>query len=174
MKKISAYEIALSALSCALSTLFLTLGVYSGFFLFTAYLLASIALILPLCKRSWRGYLFAYVVTCLLSLLFASFRFWELIPFAMFFGLHPLVNELQLKLKINRWLAFFVKAVWFDGTVYFTWKLVFAITTPVAFVNQYILPIILVVGTLVFLAYDYFMFKWRVWANGLVSRISKK
>ena len=174
MKKISAYEIALAALACALSTLFLTLGVYSGFFLFTAYLAASIALMLPLCQQSWRGFIFAYVATCLLSLLFASFRFWELIPFAMFFGLHPLVNELQLKMRINRWIACFVKAIWFDGTVYLAWKVVFSITTSIPFIDKYILLIILVVGTAVFIAYDYFMFKWRIWASRLVSRISKK
>ncbi len=174
MKKISAYEIALAALACALSTLFLTLGVYSGFFLFTAYIAASIALMLPLCQQSWRGFIFAYVATCLLSLLFASFRFWELIPFAMFFGLHPLVNELQLKTKINRWIACFAKALWFDGSLYLTWKVIFSITTSIPFIDKYILLIILVVGTAVFIAYDYFMFKWRIWANHLVSRISKK
>ncbi|MBQ7924301.1 MAG: hypothetical protein IJ329_03240 [Clostridia bacterium] len=174
MKKISAYEIALSALACALATLFLTLGVYSGFFLFTAYLAASIALMLPLCQQSWRGYVFAYISTCLLSLLLASFRFWEIIPFAMFFGLHPLVNELQLKTKINRWVACFIKALWFDGTVYFTWKVVFAITTSIPFVEKYLILIILVVGTLLFIGYDYFMFKWRIWASNLVRRIGKK
>ena len=174
MKKISAYEIAIAALSCALATIFLTVGVYSGIFLFTAYLAASIALMLPLCQRSWRGFAFAYVATCLLSLLFASFRFWELIPFVMFFGLHPLVNELQLKTKINRWVACFAKAIWFDGTVYLAWKVVFAITTSIPFVDKYIILIILVVGTAVFIAYDYFMFKWRIWATQMVRRISKK
>ena len=174
MKKISAYEIAIAALSCALATIFLTVGVYSGIFLVTAYLAASIALMLPLCQRSWRGFAFAYVATCLLSLLFASFRFWELIPFVMFFGLHPLVNELQLKTKINRWVACFAKAIWFDGTVYLAWKVVFAITTSIPFVDKYIILIILVVGTAVFIAYDYFMFKWRIWATEMVRRISKK
>ena len=174
MKKISAYEIALAALACALATLFLTLGVYSGFFLFTAYLAASIALMLPLCQQSYRGFIFAYVATSLLSLLFASFRFWELIPFVIFFGLHPLVNELQLKTKINRWGACLIKALWFDATVYLTWKVVFEITTSIPFVDKYIILIILVVGTLLFIAYDYFMFKWRIWASKLVRRISKK
>ncbi len=174
MKKISAYEIAIAALSCALATIFLTVGVYSGFFLFTAYLAASIALMLPLCQQSWRGFVFAYVATSLLSLLFASFRFWELIPFVMFFGLHPLVNELQLKTKINRWIACFAKAIWFDATVYVAWKVVFAITTSIPFIDKYIILIILVVGTAVFIAYDYFMFKWRIWARELVRRISKK
>ncbi len=173
-KKITAYEIALSAISCALATLFLTIGVYSGLFLFTSYFMASIALMLPLCEKSWRGYIFAYIATCLLSLLFASFYFLDIIPFALFFGLHPLVNEWQTKLKINRYVAFIVKAIWFDGVLYFTWKIVFAIVTTIPFVEEYLWLIILVSGTVLFLIYDIFMFKWRGWADKLVQRIGKK
>ncbi len=92
----------------------------------------------------------------------------------MFFGLHPLVNEWQLKIKINRWIAYFIKAIWFDFTVYFAWKVVFALTTSIPFIDKYILWIILAVGMLLFVAYDYFMFKWRIWASNLVERIGKK
>ncbi|MFQ7077672.1 MAG: hypothetical protein ACLRSW_06880 [Christensenellaceae bacterium] len=35
----------------------------------------------------------------------------------MFFGLHPLVNALQLKFKVKRWIAA-VKAVWFDASMF--------------------------------------------------------
>ena len=54
MKKISAYEIALSALSCALATILLTVGVYSAVLLFTGYLLACASLMLPLAKKKLR------------------------------------------------------------------------------------------------------------------------
>ena len=118
MKKISAYEIALSSLSCAIATIALTIGVYSAILLFTGYLLACIALMLPLAKKSFVGYALAYGATCILSLIFNAARFFDLLPFIMFFGLHPLVNELQLKTKINRWVACGVKALWFDGTMY--------------------------------------------------------
>ena len=92
----------------------------------------------------------------------------------MFFGLHPLVNELQLKTKINRWLACFAKAVWFDIAMYIIWRFVFSMTTSVALVDKYILPFIVVFGTLFFIAYDYAMFKWRFAVNKLVNRISRK
>ena len=174
MKKITASEIAISALSCALATLFLTVGIYSGFFLFVAYLVGSVALMLPLCQQSWRGYAFAYVSTCLLTLLFASFLFWDVLPFIVFFGLHPLLNELQLKWKINRWIAFAVKALWFDGTLYLVWRVLLAVSTTVPFLHTYIVPIILVGGTAIFFPYDYLMFKWRYVARGLVQRIGRK
>ena len=174
MKKITSHEIALSALACAVATIFLTIGVYSAILLFTGYLFACIALMLPLAKNSYRGYLLAYVATCLLSLIFNVARFIDLLPFIMFFGLHPLVNELQLRVKINRWLACGIKALWFDGTMYVVWRFVFEMTTTIPFVDKYILYILLIGGTAFFIAYDYAMYKWRFAVNALVKRITGK
>ena len=174
MKKISAYEIALSALSCAFATLFLTIGVYSAILLFTGYLFACIALMLPLAKKSYVGYALAYIATCILSLIFGISRFFDLLPYIMFFGLHPLVNELQLKTKINTWVACGLKALWFDATMYVIWRFVFEMTTTIPIVDQYIIPIILIVGTAFFVFYDYVMYKWRYIVNATVKRITRK
>lgn len=174
MKRISAYEIALSALSCAIATIFLTVGAYSSVLLFTGYLMACVALMLPLAKKSYRGYTLAYLATCLLAFIFNAGRFWDLIPFALFFGLHPLVNELQLRTRINRWVACAVKAAWFDGTMYLVWRFVFAMTTTIPLVDKYIIPIILIGGTAFFVAYDYIMYQWRYAVNTTVNRITRK
>ena len=174
MKKISSYEIALSALSCAVATILLTVGVYSELLLFTGYLFACIALMLPLAKQSFRGYALSYIATCILAFIFNASRFWDLIPFVMFFGLHPLINELQLKVKMNRWVACFLKALWFDGTMYVVWRFVFSMTTTISFVDRFIIPILLIGGTLFFVAYDYLMYKWRAVVNMTVNRVSKK
>lgn len=173
MRKITSYEIALSALSCAIATILLVVGVYADVLLFTAYLFGGIALMLPLAKNSYRGYALSYIATCILSFIFGAAKFLDLLPFVMFFGLHPLVNELQLKTKINRWVACFLKALWFDGTMYVIWKFVFAITTGFTFLDEYILPIILIFGTAFFIAYDYCMYKGRATVNTLVARITK-
>ena len=173
MKKISAHEIALAALSCALSTILLTVGVHSEILLFTGYLFGCIALMLPLAKGSYRGYALSYMATCILSFIFGAGRFLDLLPFVMFFGLHPFVNELQLKTKINRWVACFLKALWFDGTMYVIWQFVFEMTTTFPFIDQYILPIIMIGGTAFFIAYDYFMYKWRYVVNTTVKRITR-
>lgn len=174
MKKISSYEIALSALATAIATIFLTVGVYSEILLFTGYLLSCVALMLPLAKNSYRGFILSYIATCLLSLLFNAGRFFDLLPFIMFFGLHPLVNELQLKIKINRWVACVIKALWFDGTMYIIWRFVFAMTTTIALVDAYIIPVLLIGGTLFFVLYDYLAYQWRIAVNRLVARIYKK
>ena len=174
MKKISTHEIALSALACAFATIFLTVGVYSEVLLLTGYLLASVALMMPLAKRSYGGYFLAYVGTCILAFLFNASRFWDILPFITFFGLHPVVNELQLKIKINRWVACAIKAAWFDATAYLVWRFVFAMSTTIPLVDQYIIPVILVVGTAFFVFYDYATYKARAMVNTLVYRISKK
>ncbi len=174
MKKITSYEIALSALACAIATVFLTVGVYSEILLFTGYLLSCIALMLPLAKQSYRGYFLSYVATCILAFIFNASRFWDLLPFVMFFGLHPLVNEWQLKIKINRWVACAIKALWFDITMYLIWRFVFAMTTTVPLIDEYIIPIILVAGSAFFVFYDYLAYQWRAAVNTLIHRIYKK
>ena len=174
MRKISAYEIALSALSCAIATVLLTVGMYSELLLFTGYLLAGIALMMPLAKSSYRGFVLAYLSTCVLSVIFNVARFWDILPFIMFFGLHPLVNELQLKSKINKWLACVLKALWFDVTMYIVWRFVFGMTTAIPFVDKYMVPLLLIFGTAFFVFYDYTMFKCRYNVNRLIDRIIKK
>ena len=174
MRKITAYEIALSAMACAIATVSLIVGVYSEILLFTAYLVGSIALMLPLSKRSFRGYFLAYIATCLLSLLFNVARFYDVLPFIIFFGLHPVVNELQLKIKINRWVACAIKALWFDGAMYVVWRFVFAMTTSLAFVDAYIILILLIFGTVFFVFYDYVTYRCRGAVNEFVYRLYKK
>ncbi len=174
MKRLSAYEIALSALAAAIATTFMTVGVYSSVLLFTGYLFAELALMLPLAKKSWWGYALAYAATCILSLIFNAARFFDVLPFIVFFGLHPLANELQLRTRINTWVACFIKALWFDGAMYVIWRWVFEMTTELAFVDQYIIPVILIGGTAFFILYDYAAYKWRMIVNRLVERITKK
>ena len=174
MKRLTSYEIALSALATAIATLFLTIGVYSELLLFTGYLLGSVALMLPLAKQSYRGFVMAYLATCVLSLIFNASRFWDLLPFIVFFGLHPLVNECQLKTKINRWVACALKALWFDGAMYLVWRFTFSMTTSVAFVDEYIIPVILIGGTAFFVLYDYLSYQWRAVVNNTVKRLGGK
>lgn len=174
MKKITSRDLALSALACAMATVFLTIGIYVDVLILTAYLFACVALMLPLSRQCWWGYVLAYLATCILTFIFTSWKFWDLLPFIAFFGLHPLVNELQLKTRINRWLACFFKALWFDGAMYLIWRFIFDMTTTISGLDKYMLPIIFVVGTIVFVFYDYAMYKGRTLVNSLVSRISKK
>ena len=163
MKKISAYEIALSAVSCALAAIALTVGTLSHALLFTGYLLACFALMIPLSKNCWWGNVLAYIGSSLLALLFTGFDIWDMLPFIVFFGL-----------KVNRWLATGIKAIWFDGAMYLVWRFVFEMNASFDFVNRFIIPVILIGGTLFFFVYDIMFSKCQIAVNSLVQRIIKK
>ena len=106
------FEIALSAISCAVAVICLLLGFWSDVLLASGYLFGIIALMVPLSKQFYWGGFLAYVGTVILAIIMgAAVRFWDIVPFIMFFGLHPLINALQVRFKINRWLALAIKTV---------------------------------------------------------------
>ena len=159
MKKISAYEIALSAVSCAIAAIALTVGTLYTPLLFTGYLFAGFALMIPLAKNCWWGDVLAFIGASLIALMFNGFNFFDTLPFIMFFGLHPLVN-----------------AVWFDASMYFVWRVVTGMAAPFGWewVSRYIIPILLIGGTAFFFLYDYMIFKCQVSVNQIIGRIIRK
>lgn len=174
-RKITAYEIALSAVAAAMATIFLSIGTLSSVMLFTGYLLASLCLCLPLARQSYVGFFFAYLTCCFLTLLFGGFAFFfRLLPFILFFGLHPLFNEIQLAKKIHKVVAFLIKAVWFDGALILTWWLLFDKTLGIAFVDQYFIPLAFIVGTLLFFLYDLMHFECRKQVDRVLLKWFKK
>lgn len=176
------FEIALSAISCAVAVVLLLVGFWSNILLASGYLFAMVALMVPLSKQFYRGGALAYLGTVILAIVMgAAARFWDLVPFIMFFGLHPLVNSLQLKFNINKWIALAVKTVWFDFTLWVAYILVFdgvlggadADNAFFEFINRYVYWFIFVGGTLIFFPYDYLVFKMQITVNKLVYRIRK-
>lgn len=174
------FEITLSAVSCAVAVLFLYLGTLNAYLLATGYFMAEVALMVPLSKAFYRGDFLAYLGTCLLTVLLGAIgRVWVLVPFIMFFGLHPLVNSLQLRYKFNKWLALLIKAVWFDFTLWVMYVLVFggsigdADSELYQVVNRYIWAFIAVFGTVFLCVYDYAIFRCQRVVNRLGYRIKK-
>ena len=148
----------------------------------TGYTLGILALMVPLSKNFYLGDFLAYIGTCILTFIFgAAVGFWDLVPFIMFFGLHPLANALQKKFKINKWLALAVKALWFDGTVIVAYFLVFGGIIGGSLlpeeiyrvINDYIYIFIFTLGTLFFVFYDYLIFRCQTAVNIIISKIKK-
>ncbi len=175
------FEIALSAISCALAVIFLLMGTLNHFlFLASGYILAQISLMIPLSKQFYAGDALAYIGTCILAVLQGAMgEAWLLVPFVMFFGLHPLANALQLRFKINKWIAYIIKALWFDFSLWVMYVLVFGSSIgdpslPVyQAINDYILLFIFIGGSAIFFLYDYAMFKCQMLVNEFVHRIKK-
>lgn len=176
-----AFEIALSGVSCAVAAGALALGILSGYLVATGYIIAVTAIMVPLSKQYIRGATLAYIGTCILAVaLGAAVQFWDLVPFALFFGLHPIVNVLQIKYRVNRWLALAIKAVWFDGMLIAAYFLIYVLgglSFPPQ-IEQYLTgwrlyAVIFTVGSVVLFAYDYLLFKGQIALNALVRRIIK-
>ena len=174
------FQIALAGISCGAAFAALLLGYYVYWILATAYIVAQVALMVPLSKQFYVMDVLAYVATVILALLVGGLvgRWWEFIPFVMFFGLHPLANSLQLKYRVNRWVALAVKMVWFDAMLFVMYYALGSFmgldsSTFWQTINDYVWIIILVAGSLFLWLYDYVMFKVQIWINMLVYRIKK-
>lgn len=174
-KEKKSFEIALSAISCAIAAIFLLLGSINNYFTVTGYIVGSLALTIPLSRGFWLGDILAYVASVLLALLLGGGAFfWRLLPFIVFFGLHPLVNYLQFKFKISKFIALPIKALWFDGTLFLIWKFIFNMTSRFEFLDEHIIPVILIGGTLVFIIYDYMIVRCQMSVNRLIDKIRKR
>ncbi len=181
-KNSRSFEIALSGISCAVAVIFLSLGILSGWLLATGYFIGVIAMMVPLSKELYRGGFFCYLGTCILTLIMGvAAKFWSLVPFIMFFGLHPLANALQKRYNINFWLGLIVKAVWFDCTLIAGYFLVYGGVLGGSLfpqevydtVEKYIYLLIFTVGTVIFLAYDFLQIKCQKALTALIGRIIK-
>ncbi len=180
MKRSRTFEIALSALACAVATGALTLGAYVPVLFAAGYLLAAFSLMVPLTKDFYWGAGLAHLGASLLAFAFTG-NIWAVLPFAVFFGLHPIVNRLQFR-HIKKFVlhipVFFAKAAWFDGVLLLAWFTLgglFGITqmTWYPFVEQYLYLVVFLGGTVAFAAYDFMMFLCQRGADLAVRRIGR-
>ena len=77
----------------------------------------------------------------------------------------------KTKKKYTKILLFFVKALWFIGTLYVTYyftQMFVGINEKIA---KYIEIIIPTVGFLFFIAYDFIMIRFQITANILIQRL---
>ncbi len=185
MKKPSrSYEIALSAIACAFAVMALTLGSYVQVLLAGSYVLAAVAFMLPLYKDFVWGYVLGFVATVLLSFLFTGFvvGLWRLLPYVMFFGLHPLANYLQKKYVHRPWLhaiVYFVKAAWFVLTLWFTLVYVlipfFGVDRLAWYraIEPYLYWVLFLGGAVVFIGYDCLIVLCQRSVNAVMRRIGR-
>lgn len=183
--RFNSFEIALSGISCGIAVLFLSLGILSGWLLATGYFVGVLAMMIPLSKDFFKGGFGAYAGTCILTLILgAAAQFWDLVPFIMFFGLHPLVNAL-LKAKCKKrwisWVAAIFKALWFDATLIAGYYLIFnGVMGGTLFpervyelIQKYFFLIVFTGGTAFGIVYDFLVSRCQLAVNMVVARIKK-
>lgn len=182
MKKTSkSFEIALAGISCAIATASLTLGIYVDVLLAGSYVIAALAVMLPLSKDFFWGAALSFLGSLLLSFLAGGFFFLYLVPYAVFFGLHPIVNRIQkrfVKGNLLNGLMFLGKAVWFDLSMWLSYTVLVPLLgldgmTWYPVVEQYFFLVLFVGGTLFFAVYDVLIFFCARSVDRIVARIGR-
>ena len=182
MKRSSrSFQIALSALACAVAAGALTLGSYVHFLFAAGYLIAVFAIMVPLAKDFYWGASLCFAGAALLAFLFCGFAIFELLPFIAFFGLHPIVNRLQLrfvKRKPFHALWFIAKAAWFDGALLLMWFtlggiLGFTSQTWYPYIASNLYLVVFLGGTVAFLVYDILIFLCQRSVDAIIRRIGR-
>ena len=176
--KRKSFQIALAAVSCALALIFMTLGINVSVLIVTGYVFGSVSLMLPLAKNFYAGAALAYAATVLLCLPFGGIAlFYKLFPFVAFFGLHPLVNALQEKFRLNKWVMLAVKAVWLDAVLCCSWLLTEfmagGLELPFEWMRDWIYLILILFGTAVIFPYDWAMARFQKAMRYYVSKIER-
>lgn len=163
--------IALSAVTTAFCIILLTFGAYVEVFDLSCLFLASLTLMLPLCKGYKLGAFLSYLASVLLGFILTGARFQILIPFAMFFGLHPIANYMQKEWKINKILALFIKTAWFVATLFITYYFTTMFIVEHEIVKKLINWVIPIGGSLVFWIYDFLMDSFQQKMLAIVNRL---
>ncbi len=174
-KPTKSFEIALSAIAAAFAAGFLMLGTLNPFLLAAGYLVATFALMVPLAKDFVWGSALAYLAAGLIAL---PLGLWKIVPYAVFFGLHPIVNYLQKKYVKRtpfKVLCLIAKAVWFDLSM---WLSFFVLTAMAGmefseYITAFLYYIIFLGGTLFFVVYDIMIFFCQRSADIAVRRIRR-
>lgn len=163
--------IALSAVSSAVTVVVLILGAYFEVFRLSAIFIAGIVVMLPLAKNSaWAG-LMTVLSSSVLGLFLTGFRFQIVLPYLLFFGLHPIANYVEQKKNINRYIAFVIKDVWFVLTLLLMQLFAELIAVDIEIIKKYIILIIVVGGALAFIVYDFIIKRFQKYVNLIIERI---
>lgn len=164
--------IALAAVSAALCVVFLTVGAYFETFELSALFTASLVLMLPLAKSGVKTSFLTYGAAVVLSLITVGGRFSVVILFAVFFGLHPILNFVLLskgKKDINIFTP--LKILWFIGVCFLMYFVLKTFTAENETLEKYIVPIIIFGGAVFGFLYDVIMIRFQKITFAIINKL---
>ncbi|MBQ9782161.1 MAG: hypothetical protein IJW26_03155 [Clostridia bacterium] len=166
--------VAVSGVTTALSVIVLALGTYIEVIDLSCLFIASLFIMIPLSKGSFKSAFLCYLAVSILSLIFTAStgRFSISVLYVAFFGLYPLALYFEEKKNINKFISYPIKAIWFIGTcflMYFVFKM-FILTNET--LEKYLIAIIIIGGLIVFIAFDYMMKRFQKLTTQIVKRLN--
>lgn len=173
-RKRRTFTLTISALAAALALGFLTLAAYSPFGNISLLALSAVALLLPLTIGQGYGCLLAYIAAGGLGVLCVGNPL-GVLPFVLLFGLQPVIMALAEKWKNKWYISLPVKALHFNLALWGISALYgFGNTVNALFAQLNSEPIywvIAVVGTLLWLCYDYMMQMLLRWLKRRLHKV---
>ncbi len=169
--------IALSAISSAFAIVCLTIGVMLPVFDYSAIFMASLCTMLPLAKKSVKGGILTYLGTLGLAFVFfLGIRAEIVLTYGIFFGFHPTVNFIIREKKINKVVALVFKTAWFVLSVLIIYWLFSGFLFEESLLNneifnKYVYLIITVVGSVLFIAYDFLMLRFQSMIDKTIEKL---
>lgn len=163
-------RVALAGVASALGTTFLLMSVYVPILDMSCMILASLSMLLPIIKNDYVGAGLCYLSTALLAFLLTG-NIFGILPFAIFFGIHPIIVSLLIKLRVPIPIALIVKLIFANIAIFLAWKFLgLAINWKDIPIPYYVLAI---GGSMVFLIYDWFIIRMKEFLNYYLSRIDR-
>lgn len=148
-------KIALCGLSAAIGSLFLSFVLIAPTIKLSLFVLASVAVMLPLSKKLYGGAFLTMLATSFIG--FITGGLLVFLPYILVFGIHPIINALLEKIKITKFdmvIKIAIKLVYFIGILFLLFKLAYIADLFLIELQFYILA--LIVG-LAFIPYDILM-----------------
>ncbi|HPE94635.1 MAG TPA: hypothetical protein PLT66_01020 [Bacillota bacterium] len=171
MKKIPIKITAIGAVCAALSCIFLTAGYYLHFGEFIFYLLASLPAMALLYYDSKIGFALSFAAACAVTLITTGFGYIYILPYFMLFGHYPLTCWLFTRSGMKKRIATVLKLIIFEVGLVLTWRFTELFTVENEMLRRYMLPILLVVGVVVFFMYDEVIRRLEIMSARLMRKL---
>ena len=174
MRNTASNNMALSSICAALSTALLTIGFYLGIGDFIWYFAASFVFVPMICKRLLKESVCAFFVATVLGLIMVGFNYIYILPFFVIFGYYPMLYYWSLiKIKGNA-LRKIIKLIAFEFGMFMMWRFTYLFVGETEFLEKYMLPILLVVGIVLFFMYDFIIMRLIAICNYYMQKVTKK
>ena len=158
---------AICAMLAALSVVLMLLGAVLELGMYAFPLFVGLCFI-PVGQKYGRKYhMTLYVATCILCFLFVP-NVEQNLMLAGLFGWYPVVRPgLQ---KMNKWLGWIIKMLIFNASVVAIEWLVMKVLVP-EYEEGILLWILLILGNITFLAYDFLIPRWEIMTRKIVKHL---
>ena len=158
---------AICAMLAALSVVLMLLGAVLELGMYACPLFVGLCFV-PVGQKYGRKYhVTLYAATCILCFLFVP-NVEENLLLAGLFGWYPIVRPgLQ---KLNKWLGWIIKMLIFNASVVAIEWLVMKVLVP-EYEEGILLWILLILGNITFLAYDFLIPRWEIMTRKIVKHL---